>query len=135
MAKPTDFLTNARECGVIDHRRFDEIVRDIYGEENPTLTRVSDLQPLASKLVEEGVLTLWQIEMLLMGRWKGFIKEGYEFRDAFCKRTEAQPFVCLARHLDTPDIECLIEFASWDAPIKIICSRPRSRSLSEWPKD
>jgi hypothetical protein len=120
---------------VVDHRRIDDIVRDVYGEENPALERVSDVKLLASKLIEKGVLTLWQIEMLLLGRWKGFVKDGYELRDAFCARTEEQPFVFLARRVDFPDTEYLIEFASWDAPISVICSRPRSRSLSEWPAD
>lgn len=133
-AKPTVFLTNARRCGVVDLQRFDEIVRDMYGEENPSLTRVSEVKLLASKLIEEGVLTLWQIEMLLMGRWKGFIREDYELLDAFCVRTEEQPYVFLARHATT-GLECLIEFASWDSPNKLICSRTRSRYLSEWPQD
>jgi hypothetical protein len=134
-AKPADFLANAHRCGVVDHRRFDEIVRDVYGEENPSLMRVSDVKPLASKLIEEGVLTYWQFGMLLMGRWKGFVLDGYELRDAFCKRTEEQPFVFLARRVDTPDIECLIEVPRGDTRIRVICSRPRPYSLSEWAKD
>lgn len=134
-AKPAEFLVNARRCRVVDLRRFDEIVREVYGEENPSLTRVSEVKPLASKLIEEGVLTLWQIEMLLMGRWKGFIYEGYEMRAAFCKRTDEQPFVMLARYLDNPDAECLIEVQRGNVPIRVICSRPRARSLSEWPAD
>jgi len=127
-----DFIANAERCELIEPERLLTFIRDVYGEDAPRIESAVDLKPLVSKLVEYGELTLWQCEMVLMGRWKGFVTAGYELREAFCKRTDQQPFVFLARKIDTPETESVIEFADHRGPVKVICSRPRSRSLAEW---
>jgi serine/threonine protein kinase len=59
-----DFLDIVRKSGLIDPPRLDAFLRQLSGEQAP--------RHLASLLIGAGLLTHFQAEQLLLGKWRGF---------------------------------------------------------------
>jgi hypothetical protein len=65
------------------------------------LSAHDDAEQLATMMVTAGVLTRWQADNLLSGRWKGFILDEYTFLRHFRKTAISQEYV--AEHTVTKD--------------------------------
>src|SRR5262249_51826169 len=64
-----EFVTLVRKCGLVDPRRLDAFLNHVF-----VAARLADDEPekLASVLVRDGILTFFQAENLLKGKWRGF---------------------------------------------------------------
>ncbi len=67
-----DFLDLARKSRQVDMRRL-----EAYLDHQPEHARPSSPRRLAQQLVREGLMTLFQAEQLLQGKYKGFALGGY----------------------------------------------------------
>jgi serine/threonine protein kinase len=74
--KADHFLELARKSGLVDP---DQIHRFLAGlREKRGGEPLDDAEPIASALVESGLLTRWQADQLLAGRYKGFFLGKYK---------------------------------------------------------
>ncbi len=64
-----EFLSLIIASRLVDENRLGVVLEDLP----KTATGEWDLHQLATFLVAKGVLTSWQCEKLLKGRWKGFL--------------------------------------------------------------
>lgn len=87
------FLAGVAQSGLIDATRLDEVVRDMqrHGID------VEDSQVLADELIRRNVITPWQSEKLLQGKYKGFILGRYKLLALLGKGEMSA--VYLAEHL------------------------------------
>jgi serine/threonine protein kinase len=71
-ATATDFLEVARKSQQIDNARLEAYLRERQGKDLPEQPR-----KLAGQLVRAGVITMFQAEQFLLGKYKGFTLGGY----------------------------------------------------------
>ena len=87
------FLAGVAQSGLIDGVRLDEVVRDMqrHGVD------VDDSQILADELIRRNIITPWQSEKLLQGKYKGFVLGRYKLLALLGKGEMSA--VYLAEHL------------------------------------
>jgi serine/threonine-protein kinase len=66
------FLAGVRQSGLIDDSRLDEALRSLRESGD-----LAEAEPIAAVLVEHRLLTRWQADKLLQGKFKGFVLGRY----------------------------------------------------------
>ena len=93
-SKADKFLDMVRRSGLVDRERLARVQADLKGQAGDET--VVDEKRLADKLVDEGLLTPWQRDNLLRGRYKGFFVKKYKLLDHL--GTGGMSSVYLAEH-------------------------------------
>ncbi|MBN2580393.1 MAG: serine/threonine protein kinase [Pirellulales bacterium] len=89
------FLDLVRRSGLVEKEALNNLLADLKRQEGDT--PLSDAEALAQKLVEAGLITLWQSERMLEGRYKGFFLKKYKLLDLL--GTGGMSNVYLAEHV------------------------------------
>jgi len=92
--KADKFLDMVRRSGLVDRERLARVQADLKGPAGDVT--VVDEKRLAVKLVDEALLTPWQRDNLLQGRYKGFFIKKYKLLDHL--GTGGMSSVYLAEH-------------------------------------
>lgn len=97
MAKPNvdTFLDLLRRSGLVETERLNQTLLDA-GQASGGTT-LEDVDALATRLVEQGLITRWQAERLLEGRYKGFFLKKYKLLSQLGKG--GMSMVYLAEHV------------------------------------
>ncbi|HUT13805.1 MAG TPA: serine/threonine-protein kinase [Thermoguttaceae bacterium] len=97
MAKPTvdTFLDLIRRSGLIERDQLSDALRELKAQTDGKLP--TDVDPVAEKLIDAGLLTRWQCEKLMEGRHKGFFLKKYKLLDLL--GTGGMSTVYLAEHV------------------------------------
>ena len=79
MAKPNveGFIDLVRRSGLVEEDQFTAVLQDL----TPSSEGESDVDLLANRVVESGLITRWQADKLLEGRHKGFFLGKYKLLD------------------------------------------------------
>ena len=77
-SKADEFLDLVRQSGLVEPERLDKAVAELHRPEGEV---AGDPQPVADEFVQEGLITPWQAENLLKGRYKGFFIKKYKLLD------------------------------------------------------
>src|SRR5687768_11954761 len=67
-----EFLDLVRRSGVLDGERLDTFARTL----NDSGSALDQPQSLAQKMVQDGLLTVFQAKQFLVGKWKRFLING-----------------------------------------------------------
>ncbi len=97
MSKVTydSFLDLVRRSGLIEHERLNALIAELQqAGDNLSLT---EPEALSKKLIDAGLITRWQSEQLLEGRYKGFFLGKYKLLDHL--GTGGMSNVYLAEHV------------------------------------
>ena len=97
MVKPKidTFLGLVQRSGLVEEARLDGVLQDVKRLHGGRMT--DDVDSLAEKLIEDGLLTRWQCEKLMAGRHKGFFLGKYKLLDHL--GTGGMSSVYLAEHV------------------------------------
>jgi len=93
--KVDSFLDLVRRSELVDRDQLNRVLLAIKEESQGK--PVEDTESVASRLVEEGLLTRWQADRLLEGRYKGFFLEKYKLLGHL--GTGGMSMVYLAEHI------------------------------------
>ncbi len=66
------FLAGVRQSGLVDETRLDETLRSLRA-----VGELAEAEPIAEALIERRLLTRWQADKLLQGKFKGFVLGRY----------------------------------------------------------
>jgi len=88
-----EFLKLIRKCEVIDSRSLDAFMS------RRTFKVEADAGDLANEMIREGVLTQFQAEQLLQGKWRGFTIGRYKYLERIGIGGMGQVFLC--EHIHT----------------------------------
>lgn len=83
-----DLLKLVRKSGVVDEARLTAFLRDRSAD------GTADARPLTEKMVEGGLLTNFQAEQFLQGRWRGFTIGQYKYLERIGVGGMGQVFLC-----------------------------------------
>jgi serine/threonine protein kinase len=89
------FLDGLRKSKLVDGKRLDAFV------ESASASMPDNPRELAQQLVRQGLLTPWQVNQLLAGKWKGFLLAGekYKLMDRLGAGGMGQVFLCEHRRM------------------------------------
>jgi serine/threonine protein kinase len=89
------FLDALRKSKLVDEKRLDAFQQSASG------SMPDNSRDLAQQLVRQGLLTPWQINQLLAGKWKGFLLAGekYKLMDRLGAGGMGQVFLCEHRRM------------------------------------
>jgi serine/threonine protein kinase len=97
MAKPKvdTFLDLVRRCGLVEQDRLEKVLADLKRRQGDEA--LADVDQVAGELVHSGLLTRWQCDRLLEGRYKAFFLKKYKLLDHL--GTGGMSMVYLAEHV------------------------------------
>jgi hypothetical protein len=125
------FISCLRKSGLVPNSILEGVLKDMFGTTDPKIESAASLIPLVSQLIEHDFLTLWQAEMLLQGKWRGFHMEDFELRDVIGKAGDEPTWILLARKTGEVS-EYVITINTQNSEVTEVWQRPRPRSLSRW---
>src|SRR5689334_904263 len=83
-----ELLKLARKSGVIDESKLSAFFKD------RSVEGTADARPLTEEMVRDGVLTNFQAEQFLQGRWRGFTIGQYKYLERIGVGGMGQVFLC-----------------------------------------
>src|SRR5262249_7907005 len=85
-----EFLLLVQRSGLVADDRLDDFLRQL----DATRTLPTDPSQLADRCVREGLLTFFQVEQLLQGKWKGFSIGKYKVLERIGFGGMGQVYLC-----------------------------------------
>jgi hypothetical protein len=106
-----DFLRALRLSGLINCHLLSKEIEGCEANFTPLQTPKVKARELAKVLVDKSILSEWQSEKLILGKYKGFFIGGYELREHLGRHHERNNVqVFLARDPQDRTLELVLEF-------------------------